>query len=41
MAIGCIDPSNLLQDIAVFTLGDLIEPPPDENPIHAESIVGI
>jgi hypothetical protein len=35
MAIGCIDPSNLLEDGAVFILGDFVEALPDEVPIHS------
>ena len=35
MAIGCIDPSNLLDDGAVFILGDSVEPLSDEVPIHS------
>ena len=35
MAIGCIDPSNLLEDDAVLILSDFVEPFPDEVPIHS------
>jgi hypothetical protein len=35
MEIGCIAPSNLLKDGAVFILGDFVEPFPDEVPIHS------
>jgi len=35
MAMGCIDPSNLLEDGMVFILSDFVEPLPDEVPIHS------
>jgi hypothetical protein len=38
MAMRCIDPSNLLEDDAVFILGDFVEPFPDEVPIHSTAV---
>jgi len=38
MAMGCIDPSNLLEDGMVFILSDFVEPLPDEVPIHSKAV---